>query len=175
VSFVLRLLAISLLGLCAFSASPAPASATTYKCEAGPIKVKKDFVVSTFQQYIAGKYKGTGAFGPVLLKLWDGNGDCDTSGDAPSKLKPDTLLNLMLIHYYGDIMTVSADIAGGKVADARPYIDDYKQVHGLIVGSMKQAFDAAFLAQDKELTSAMRDYDSQVAKAGAKSKVADKI
>jgi hypothetical protein len=31
------------------------------------------------------------------------------------------------------------------------------------------------LTQDKELTSAMRDYDAQVAKAGAKSKVADKI
>jgi hypothetical protein len=85
------------------------------------------------------------------------------------------MLNLVMMHYYGDIMTVSAYVAGGKIADARPYIDDYKQVHGLIVGDMKAAFDAGFFTQDKELTSAMRDYDAQVAKAGAKSKVADKI
>jgi hypothetical protein len=175
VNFTQRLVAVSLLAFCATLLPQGQASAKSYKCEAAAIAAKKTYVVGQFQQYVAGKYKGSGALGPVLLKIWDGNGDCDTSGDAPSKLKPETMLNLVMMHYYGDIMTVSAYVAGGKTADARPYIDDYKQVHGLIAGDMKAAFDASFLTQDKELTSAMRDYDAQVAKAGAKSKVADKI
>jgi hypothetical protein len=174
-SVVQRLLAVSLLGLCATFFAQSEASAKSYKCEPGAIKAKKDYVVAQFQQYVAGKYKGTGKLGPVLLKIWDGNGDCDTSTDAPSKLSQDAMLNLVLLHYYGDIMTASADVAANKMADARPYLDDYKQVHGLIVGNMKPAFNADFFSQDKEMNSEMRDLDTQIAKAGFKTKVSDKI
>jgi len=174
-TIVQRLLAVSLLGVCTAFLAQSEASAKAYKCEPAAINAKKDYVVAQFQQYVAGKYKGKGTLGPVLAKIWDGNGDCDTSGDATSKLPQDAVLNLVLLHYYGDMMTVSAEVGAGQMADARPYLDDYKTVHGLIVGNMKAAFNGDFFKQDKEMTSAMRDYDAQIAKAGFKTKVSDKI
>ena len=174
-SIAKRVIAVSLLALCTALFAHGEASAKSYKCEAGAIKAKKEYVVAQFQQYVAGKYKGTGKLGPVLLKIWDGNGDCDTNTDAPSKLSQDALLNLVLLHYYGDIMTVSAEVAANKMSDARGYLDDYKQVHGLITGNMKAAFNGDFFKEDKDINSAMRDYDTQIAKAGFKTKVADKI
>ena len=173
-TIVHRVLAVSLLGVCTAFLAQSEASAKSYKCEPSAISAKKDYVIGQFQQYVTGKYKGKGTLGPVLVKIWDGNGDCDTSSNAPSKLPQDALLNLML-HYYGDVMTVSAEVAAGNMSDARPYLDDYKVVHGLIAGNMKEAFNADFFKQDKDLTSAMRDYDVQIAKAGSKTKVSDKI
>lgn len=153
-----------------------PASAgTSYVCQPDAVQAKKDYVVSQFKDYIGGKYRKIGGFEKVLAKVWDGKGDCDPNTDSGSKLPQDALLNLVLTHYYGDIMTVSAYVAAGRATDVRDHMDDYKQVHGLISNQLRKSFDDSFFKEDKDLNSAMRDYDAQITKAGAKTKVTDKI
>ena len=70
------------------------------------------------------------------------------------------------MHYYGDIMTVSAEVAANNAVEARKYMDDYLEFHSLIVESMKPAFDTSFFKEDKDLNSAMNDYDAQIKRVG---------
>ena len=163
------------LGMIVTNTPVAASAGTAYVCQADAVKLKKDYVVSQFKDYIGGKYKNTGGFEKVLTKVWDGKGDCDPNTDAGSKLPPEALLNLVLTHYYGDIMTVSAYVAAGKVTDVRNQMDDYKQVHSLITNQLKKSFDDSFFKEDKNINSTMRDYDTQITKAGAKTKVTEKI
>jgi hypothetical protein len=158
----------------AMHAAPALA-APRYVCTADAIKAKKDFVVARFSDYLAGKYAKTSAFSGVMSKIWDGQGDCDTNGDIDGiveKVPRAALLDFVTAHYYADIMSASADIAARKYADARPFIDDYKAIHDLITGGVRQAFNPDFFSQDRMLASAMRTYDVQVANNGTHSVVA---
>lgn len=127
---------------------------THYVCTPEAIKAKKEFVLARFSDYLAGKYAKSGNMNDVMQKIWDGQGDCDVSGDITAKVP---------------------HVAAKKYADARPFIDDYKAIHGVITGGFRQAFDPGFFSQDRIFTTAMRGYDAQVAKNGAHSVVADNI
>jgi hypothetical protein len=153
----------------------AASAQTHYVCTPEAIKAKKEFVLARFSDYLAGKYAKSGNMHGVMQKIWDGQGDCDVSGDITAKVPRVALLDLVTAHYYGDIMAASAHVAAKKYADARPFIDDYKAIHGVITGGFRQAFDPGFFSQDRVFTTAMRGYDAQVAKNGAHSIVADNI
>jgi hypothetical protein len=170
------LAAIAVVAVTVFGAYHTPAAAQThFVCTPDAIKAKKEFVVARFSDYLAGKYAKTSAFRGVMSKIWDGQGDCDTAGDIDGiveKVPRVALLDFVTARYYADIMSASADIAAKKFADARPFIDDYKAIHGLITGGVRQAFNPDFFSQDRMLASAMRTYDVQVANNGIHSVVA---
>ena len=154
--------------LVAFLTLSATAQAATYDCTPKAIATKSAFVTNTFKDFVAGKWTGKGTFGPVLGKIWDGKGDCDTNGDSVGKLPPEAQLNVIKTHYYGDIMSISVHMGAKDYKEARGYMDDFNGVHGAIVGPMKSYFAGSFMTQDKDFASEMKSVDGQLTKLGFK-------
>ena len=152
----------------AFFTVSTAAGATTFVCKPDAIQAKGNFVTKTFVDFSAGKYANKGTFGPVIAKIWDGNGDCDTNGNDVSKLPQISQIQLMAMHYYGDVMSSIALYQDKQYKPARVHMDDFLALHDVIVGPMKDGFPASFMAQDKDILPQMKTINAQLTKAGFK-------
>lgn len=146
------------------SGSAAVASRT---CSPEAVKIKKDFVLARFADFLDGDYAGNHRLAPVLVKIWDGQGDCDVA-----TMPQAVALDVATMHYYADLMTVAEDVTANKFSQARRAIDDYKAVHSTIAGRIHTS---EFVTFDKTYTKSMHEYDVQVAKKGAPSVIAKNI
>lgn len=154
----------------AFFSVTSAAQATTYVCSPKAIADKNAYVVARFQDFLNHKYTNQGTFGPVLAKIWDGNGDCDTTGDAVGKLPPASQIQLMAMHYYGDVMSSMTLFPAKRYDEARTHMDDFLALHDVIMGPYKDGFPASFKAQDIDIFPQMKDVDKQLTKMGHKAK-----
>lgn len=152
------------------AAQPFAVSAgSAFTCTPSAIHAKSQFVVSTWNWLNnSSSDNATGdQFRGKIDRIWDGNGDCSGDEDM-SKFSATTQMELLKIHFYGDMMTVAFAIGAKEYTRARQHMDDWFEADKLIQ-SNKAGMESAVLADDARYRDQMAGYSSKLAKLGYKS------
>lgn len=143
-----------------------PAAAQAFTCTPGAIHAKAQYVLDMWKwlESSASDDAAASVYQAKLTKVWDGSGDCSGDEDM-SKFSGRTQVELVQIHFYGDMMTVPFAIGSKDYKTARAHMDDWLDADALIRKN-KNGFTDQIVADDARERDEMMKFDARLTKLG---------
>ena len=160
---VVRILAVS--AACAFIVLTG-ATARAFTCTPDAIAKKAAYTMSVWNWLNSSESDSAPpkVFSAKIDRIWDGNGDCSGDEDL-STFNHRTQVDLVLTHFYGDMMTVAFAVGAKQYDIARRHYDDWVEADKLI-RSNPENFPDSMVADDTRQRGRMLEFNAQLKKLG---------